>query len=156
MFAENLIRLKLNAELVSADAVSWRPNNLLDAVLIDAPCTATGTIRRHPDIQFLKSPKDVTQMIATQKALLDAAFEMIKPKGRVIFSTCSLQAAEGPHMIDALVRNNNQVRRDPINTSEFAGIKEFITSDGDLRTLPCYLSETGGIDGFFAARLVHN
>ena len=100
---ENLIRLKLDAELVSADAVTWRPNNLLDAILIDAPCTATGTIRRHPDIQYLKSPVDLTSMIVTQKALLEAAFKMIKPNGMVIYVTCSLQEEEGPDIIEALI-----------------------------------------------------
>ena len=153
---ENFVRLKLNAELVLADATTWRPNKLLDAVLIDAPCTATGTIRRHPDIQYLKSPVDVTNMIITQKALLDAAFKMIKPNGMVVYVTCSLQAEEGPDIIEELINSNTGVRRYPITAADIDGIKKFLTPDGDLRTLPCYLSDFGGMDGFFAARLIHN
>jgi len=153
---QNLARLNLDAQTIVADAITWRPETLLDAVLIDAPCTATGTIRRHPDIQYLKTPEDISGVLATQKALLKAAFQMVKPRGVVIYSTCSLQPEEGPEIIQACIYSGSPVTRDPVSTSEIGGLKNFLTSDGDLRTLPCYLSEFGGMDGFFAARLIHN
>ena len=153
---QNLARLNLEAQTIIADAITWRPETLLDAVLIDAPCTATGTIRRHPDIQYLKTPEDISGVLATQKALLKAAFQMVKPKGVVIYSTCSLQPEEGPEIIQACIYPGSPVTRDPVSTSEIGGLKNFLTSDGDLRTLPCYLAEFGGMDGFFAARLIHN
>jgi 16S rRNA (cytosine967-C5)-methyltransferase len=153
---QNLVRLNLEAQTIVADAITWRPETLLDAVLIDAPCTATGTIRRHPDIQHLKTPEDIPGVLATQKALLKAAFQMVKPRGVVIYSTCSLQPEEGPEIIQAFIYSGSPVTRDPVTTSEVGGLKNFLTSDGDLRTLPCYLAEFGGMDGFFAARLIHN
>ena len=153
---QNLARLNLEAQTIVADAITWRPETLLDAVLIDAPCTATGTIRRHPDVQYLKTPEDISGVLATQKELLKAAFQMVKPRGVVIYSTCSLQPEEGPEIIKACIYSGSPVTRDPVSTPEIGGLKNFLTSDGDLRTLPCYLAEFGGMDGFFAARLIHN
>ena len=153
---KNLIRLNLTAKIIVADAISWRPDTLFDAVLIDAPCTATGTIRRHPDIQYLKLPEDLTNLTATQKALLLAAVKMVKPKGIIIYATCSIQVEEGPNIIQWLINSGAPVTRYPISAAEIGGTEEFLTHEGDLRTLPCHFSEIGGIDGFFAARLVHN
>jgi len=152
---QNLDRLSLTVETVVADAILWRPKYLLDAVLIDAPCTATGTIRRHPDIQHLKTPGHLTNGLVIQKALLQAASEMVKPGGMILYVTCSLQPEEGPSIIEEFIGSGAAVSRHPICASELAGIEEFLTSDGDFRTLPCFLAKHGGMDGFFAARLVH-
>jgi len=153
---QNLDRLNLTVKTVVADAILWRPKYLLDAVLIDAPCTATGTIRRHPDIQYLKNPDHVTSGLVVQTALLQAASEMVKPGGVVLYTTCSLQPEEGPSIIKAFIGSEAAVSRYPISASELAGMEEFLTSDGDLRTFPCFLAEHGGMDGFYAARLVHD
>ena len=156
LLQENLSRLNLTAEIIVADVMSWHPDTVFDAVLIDAPCTATGTIRRHPDVQYLKTPKDVKNLTVTQKALLKRATELVKPKGMIIYTTCSLQDEEGPNNIQWLINSGAPVTRCPITASEIGGVEEFLTPEGDLRTLPCHLSEIGGIDGFYAARLVHN
>ena len=152
----NLARLKLKANSVVADAVTWRPDSLLDAVLIDAPCTATGNIRRHPDIQHLKSLKDVESVGDLQRTLLDAAIEMVKPGGKIIYTTCSLQPDEGPEIINAFLASGVPVKRQPILLDEVGGRAELLNSSGDLRTLPCHFRELGGMDGFFAAQLIHN
>ena len=138
---ENMLRLRLHPELVQADITAWRPDALFDAVLLDAPCTATGTIRRHPDVPHLKRAKDVVQLAATQRNLLAAAAKLLKPGGRLVFATCSLQAEEGEahlaHLPDGLAL-------DPIGAAEAPGV----TPQGTLRTRPDM-----GMDGFFAMRL---
>jgi len=149
----NLTRLGLNATTVVADATLWQPDQPADAVLLDAPCSATGTIRRHPDVPWLKQPNDVAKLAALQARLLQAAIAMVKPGGLIVFCTCSLQPEEGPTHIDALLRKDAPVERLPIQPAEVGGLDALIDANGDLRTLPCHLSEQGGIDGFFAARL---
>jgi 16S rRNA (cytosine967-C5)-methyltransferase len=146
----NLKRLQLAAETVAADATDWQPDAPFDAVLLDAPCSSTGTIRRHPDIWRLKSPADVTGILPTQDALLDAAARLVKPGGAVVYCTCSLQPEEGPQRIARLLSENSAIERSPIAAGELPGAGEWITPDGDLRTLPHYL---GGMDGFYACRL---
>jgi 16S rRNA (cytosine967-C5)-methyltransferase len=147
--AENLQRLRLSAEIVVADAQSWTPPALFDAILLDAPCSATGTIRRHPDIPYLKRQKDVTTLAGLQDRLLFAAIRMLKPDGRLVFATCSLQPEEG---IGHALRSG--LRPDPIRSEELPGLAEAITGDGQLRTTPAMWAEHGGMDGFFAARFV--
>jgi len=149
----NLTRLDLNATTVVADAALWQPDHPADAVLLDAPCSATGTIRRHPDVPWLKRPEDIAKLVALQARLLQAAIAMVKPGGVIVFCTCSLQPEEGPAHIAALLRKDAPVERLPIQPAEVGGFDELIDANGDLRTLPCHLSEHGGIDGFFAARL---
>jgi 16S rRNA (cytosine967-C5)-methyltransferase len=149
----NLTRLHLLATTAVADATAWRPEPAADAVLLDAPCSATGTIRRHPDVPWLKRPTDVAKLVALQARLLQAAVAMIRPGGLIVFCTCSLQPEEGPAQIAALLRDGPPVERLPIRPSEVGGLDSLIDSNGDLRTLPCHLSEQGGIDGFYAARL---
>jgi len=149
----NLTRLGLNAAISIADATLWQPDQPADAVLLDAPCSATGTIRRHPDVPWLKQPNDVAKLTALQARLLQAALTMVRPGGLIVFCTCSLQPEEGPAHIDALLRNDAPVERVPIQPGEVGGLDSLIDTNGDLRTLPCHLSELGGIDGFFAARL---
>ncbi|MBT3916384.1 MAG: MFS transporter [Rhodospirillaceae bacterium] len=146
--AENLSRLALTAETICADAAAWRPDVLLDGVLLDAPCSATGTIRRHPDVQNLKREKDVSHAHQAQLRLLNAAAEMVKPEGIIVFATCSLQPEEGPDVIEAFLTAHPNWQRQPINAQEIGDNAEFITDAGDLRTFPYFR-----MDGFFAARL---
>jgi len=149
----NLDRLKLDATLVHADAGDWRPDAPADAVLLDAPCSATGTIRRHPDIALLKSPDDVERLAALQDRLLRAAMEMVRPGGRLVYATCSLQPEEGPLRIAALRAADAPAAVDPVTPAELPGLEDAIAPDGTVRTLPCQWREHGGLDGFYIARL---
>ena len=148
---ENLARLRLDAEVIEEDAASWRAAEPADAVLLDAPCTATGTIRRHPDILRNKRAGDVAALAAIQDAMLANAAAMLRPGGRLIYAVCSLQPEEGEGTI---ARARLPLRRDPIAPAELAGLPEAITREGFLRTTPALWAERGGMDGFFAARLV--
>jgi 16S rRNA (cytosine967-C5)-methyltransferase len=150
---DNLMRLGLVAATVAADATQWRPPHPAEAVLLDAPCSATGTIRRHPDIPWLKSPDDVTTLAALQDRLLAAAVAMTAPGGLLVYCTCSLQPEEGPERIASLIAGGAAVERLPIVPAEIGGLAELVTREGDLRTLPCHLSDQGGLDGFYACRL---
>ncbi|NIA71032.1 MFS transporter [Pelagibius litoralis] len=150
---ENLRRLDLAATTVCADATRWQPAAAVDAVLLDAPCSATGTLRRHPDIAYLKGPDHITTLIKTQDRLLDAAVKMLKPGGLLVYAVCSLQPEEGPERIAALLARNQDVARIPVTASELPGMEQTITAAGDFRSLPCHLPETGGLDGFYACRL---
>jgi 16S rRNA (cytosine967-C5)-methyltransferase len=149
----NLNRLGLKVSAIAADALSWRPEQPVDAVLLDAPCTATGAIRRHPDVPRLKQPEDVARLAIVQENLLRAAVEMLRPGGTLVYCTCSLEPEEGPERVEALLRSGAAVERRPIDPDE-VGVSEWITQAGDLRTLPCHLAQHDGIDGFYAARLV--
>lgn len=153
-FSQNLERLKLSAEIVEADAAAWRPAEPFDAVLLDAPCTATGTLRRHPDGMRLKGPGDVAALADQQAALLRAALAMLKPGGTLVYCVCSLEPEEGEAQVERLLAAEPGVRRVPIAAAELGGLAELVTPAGDLRTLPCHLAEKGGMDAFFAARLV--
>jgi 16S rRNA (cytosine967-C5)-methyltransferase len=127
-------------------------------VLLDAPCSSTGTIRRHPDVSWLKSEADITTLGGMQRRLLDRAVELTKPGGTLVYCVCSLEPEEGEQQIEALLAREPRVQRKPIVASEVWGHAEFINAAGDLRTLPMQLPDTdprwGGIDGFYAARLV--
>lgn len=146
---ENLRRCGLRAELVQADVATWAPPALFDAVLLDAPCSATGTIRRHPDVLRSKRPRDVRALTETQDQLLAAAIAMLKPGGRLIYVVCSLQPEEGAPRVE-----NCGARHLPFAAAELPGLPEAITAEGYLRTHPAMWPERGGLDGFFAARLV--
>ena len=150
---DNLTRLGLRAEIVTADATFWRPPRPGHAVLLDAPCTGTGTIRRHPDIAHLKRPRDVAALTQAQDRLLTAAVEMLSPGGLLVYATCSLQPEEGPERIAALIGGGAPVERVAIQPVEVGGQAELIDNAGDLRTLPCHLPAQGGLDGFYACRL---
>jgi len=150
----NLARLSLTVESLVADAVLWRPPQPVRCVLLDAPCTATGAIRRHPDVPRLKTPEDVARLAAVQERLLAAAVEMVAPGGMLIYCTCSLEPQEGAMQTQKLLADGAPLRRLPIRPEEIGGLKECLTQEGDLRTLPCHLAEFDGIDGFYAARLV--
>ena len=112
---ENMARLSLDVSCVLENAVQWRPREAYDGVLIDAPCSATGTLRRHPDIQWIKSPNDVRGVANIQRALLKASTEMVRPGGTIIFATCSLQPEEGPLLIQEFLDSFTNVRRDPLD-----------------------------------------
>jgi 16S rRNA (cytosine967-C5)-methyltransferase len=150
----NLRRLGLPADAVTADAANWRPAAPVPAVLLDAPCTATGAIRRHPDVPHLKTPDDVVRLAAVQERLLAAATEMLAPGGVLVYCTCSLEPEEGQHQIEKLLARGAPFERRPVQAEEIGGLTDLLTPQGDLRTLPCHLAEQDGIDGFFAARLV--
>ncbi|MDF1794268.1 MAG: RsmB/NOP family class I SAM-dependent RNA methyltransferase [Thalassobaculaceae bacterium] len=150
----NLARLRFAATCVTADAATWRPSIAADAVLLDAPCSATGTVRRHPDIPWLKSGGDIAKLVLLQDRLLDAALAIVKPGGIVVFCTCSLEIAEGPARIAALLARNPKVERAPIDPSEIYGLANLISPVGDLRTRPDQLGDLGGLDGFYACRLI--
>jgi 16S rRNA (cytosine967-C5)-methyltransferase len=154
--AVNFERLRLDAEIKVADALSFDAPPF-DAVLLDALCTATGTIRRHPDVAWTKRLGDLAPLAALQGQLLDKAVSLTKPGGLIVFCTCSLEPEEGETHIAALLRRNPDVRRVPIEADEIGGLAECVTPAGDMRTLPCHLPgptpRMSGLDGFFAARL---
>ena len=154
---ENLTRLSLNAETVAADVLAWHAEPF-DAVLLDAPCSSTGTIRRHPDVPWLKGETEITVLTGLQQKLLDRAVALTKPGGTLVYCVCSLEPEEGEQQIEALLARNPNVRRAPITADAVFGQSDFISAQGDLRTLPQMLPDTdprwGGLDGFFAARLV--
>jgi 16S rRNA (cytosine967-C5)-methyltransferase len=150
---ENLHRLGLGAATVTADAAKWQPPSPADAVLLDAPCSATGTLRRHPDIAYLKGSADVGALTAAQDRLLKKAVEMVKPGGVLVYAVCSLQPEEGPERIAKLLAEDNRVERLAIAPEELPGLEPALTPEGDLRTLPCHLAAQGGLDGFYACRL---
>lgn len=158
---ENLARLGLSAWTVIADATQWRPDEPADAVLLDAPCSATGTIRRHPDVAWIKRPEDVEALAALQRRLLTAAAEMVRPGGVLVYCACSLQPEEGPDHAAWMTRAQGPLQLEPV-TSEPAGgmagttlasLPAALTSDGQLRTFPFFLSRSGGMDGFYAVRM---
>jgi 16S rRNA (cytosine967-C5)-methyltransferase len=150
---ENLRHWHLEAETVQADAASWTPPEPFDAVLLDAPCSATGTIRRHPDVPHLKRPRDVRALTETQDGLLAAATAMLRPGGRLVYAVCSLQPEEGAARVEAAL-TRGKLRHDPFTMMELAALPEALTADGFLRTNPGIWPERGGMDGFFAARLL--
>jgi 16S rRNA (cytosine967-C5)-methyltransferase len=154
---ENLGRLSLDAELVCADVATWTPEQPFDAVLLDAPCSSTGTIRRHPDVPWLKRAADIAALSRVQGQLLEHALTLTRSGGTLVYCTCSLEPEENQEVVAALLARNSSVRRMPIGAGEVFGRAEFISPDGDLRTLPCQLpdpdSRLAGLDGFYAARL---
>ncbi len=154
---DNLKRLSLAAELVNADAATWMADQQFDAVLLDAPCSSTGTIRRHPDVPWLKREGDIAALARVQARLLDHALSLTRSCGTLVYCTCSLEPEENEQIVAALLAREPGVRRVPIAAREVSGQDAFISSDGDLRTLPCQLpdvdSRLAGLDGFYAARL---
>jgi 16S rRNA (cytosine967-C5)-methyltransferase len=148
---DNLARLSLTADIVVADATEWS-GGPLDAVLLDAPCTATGTIRRHPDLPWQKRPEDLASLASLQSRLLDRAAELTKPGGLLVYATCSLEPEEGERQVEGFLARHGDFTLAPIAATEVPGFEEALTSQGWLRILPCHL-EQGGCDGFFAARL---
>ena len=156
---ENLTRLSLQAETVTADVLEWQ-GGPFDAALLDAPCSSTGTIRRHPDVPWLKTEADLAVLTSLQQRLIDRAVDLLKPGANLVYCVCSLEPEEGVKQIAALLARNPNVTRKPMTAEELFGHGEFVTADGDLRTLPLHLPDPdprwGGLDGFYAARLTRN
>ena len=142
----NLDRTGLTADLVAADALTWQPDEPFDAVLIDAPCTATGTCRRHPDVLHRIGPRQIAELAELQAAMLDRAAAWVKPGGQLVYAVCSLERAEGEEQAAQVA-----LTLDPVRAEELpAGIVP--TSEGWVRTDPAMLADAGGLDGFFVAR----
>jgi 16S rRNA (cytosine967-C5)-methyltransferase len=150
----NLARLSLSAEALVADATTWRPAEPAPFILLDAPCTATGAIRRHPDVPHLKTHDDIDRLAAVQERLLTAAVEMLAPAGMLVYCTCSLEPQEGVLQVERLFSRGAPLERRPLRPEEIGGLAECISKEGDLRTLPSHLADLDGLDGFYAARLV--
>jgi 16S rRNA (cytosine967-C5)-methyltransferase len=154
---QNLQRLGLSAEIVQADLMKYEPKELFDAVLLDAPCSSTGTVRRHPDVPWTKTAADVEKLADLQRRLLARAVTLVKPGGRIVFSNCSLDPTEGEDLHRAFLTQTPDVIDDPLHPGEIAGIDPFLTAQGTLRTTPADLDlgspERSGLDGFFAARM---
>jgi 16S rRNA (cytosine967-C5)-methyltransferase len=149
---ENLARTGLSAKIVTADALHWQPAAPFDAILLDAPCSATGTIRRHPELPFLKDGSELAELTTLQSALLDRALGWLKPGGRLVYCTCSLLPEEGEAQISAALARHTGLR---VEKPNLPGIDpSWITPEGGLRLRPDYWAEQGGMDGFFIARLI--
>jgi 16S rRNA (cytosine967-C5)-methyltransferase len=155
---ENLARLNLKAETRAIDAEKLDAPPF-DAILLDAPCSATGTIRRHPDVSWTKSEEDIRKLAGLQTRLLDKAADLLKPGGRLVYCTCSLEAEEGERQAEDFLARHPEFARKPVEPHEVGGWADCITPQGDVRTLPCHLAlpehDRSGLDGFFMARFVH-
>jgi 16S rRNA (cytosine967-C5)-methyltransferase len=151
--AENLRRVGQVAETTKADIFDWTPPAPADAVLLDAPCSATGTIRRNPDILWSRKEEEIGALASVQQRMIERAAMFLKPGGLLVFATCSLQPEEGEGAVDRALGAGANLARVPVSAGEIAGLAEAITGQGDLRTLPCHWADRGGMDGFFAARL---
>ncbi|GJE46406.1 RsmB/NOP family class I SAM-dependent RNA methyltransferase [Methylobacterium soli] len=155
---QNLTRLGLSADIQVGDALKMTGEGTFDAVLLDAPCSATGTIRRHPDVAWTKAEPDIARLASLQSRLLDRAALLVRPGGRLLYCTCSLEPEEGEQQVAAFLARNGDYERLPVMLNEVGGLGELIDRNGDLRTLPAHLdgngvTERGGLDGFFATRL---
>jgi 16S rRNA (cytosine967-C5)-methyltransferase len=147
--SENLARTHLSAEIVAADVLKWQPGEKVDAILLDAPCSATGIYRRHPDVLHRVRPRAVAELAESQKKMLARAAGWLKPGGTLVYAVCSLEPEEGERVVETLTPDGG-LEADPIGPDEIAGLAP--TAAGHLRILPGFLAEHGGADGFFIAR----
>ncbi len=150
---ENLRRLALRAETIAADLRDWTPPAPFDAVLLDAPCSGTGTLRRRPDIAHIKGPGEPRRAAALQSDLLDGAARCVRPGGLLVYSVCSLEPEEGAGAVADFLARDGRFARQPVAPDEIPGVGAFVTPAGDIRTLPCDLAGKGGMDGFHICRL---
>ena len=171
---QNLERLNLKANLINTDIFEWVPDELFDAILLDAPCSSTGTIRRHPDVQWAKSPQVVDELATLQEKMILTAAHFLKPGGTLLFSNCSIDRVEGEDIFARINKlTTSGLTADPITSQEVFGLNEALTGQGTVRTLPCHLQDISppkellqekeidplrftGMDGFFAARFKRN
>lgn len=152
--ADNLKRSGLAAQVMQGDALSWQPDAPADLILLDAPCSATGIFRRHPDVLYRAGPRLISDMAEQQAALLDRCAPWVKPGGLLIYATCSLERAEGEEQIERFLNTHSEYQVQPPRKDELpAGIS--VTPQGCIRTLPGMMEDKGGLDGFFIARLIH-
>ncbi|HEU5483238.1 MAG TPA: RsmB/NOP family class I SAM-dependent RNA methyltransferase [Sphingomicrobium sp.] len=151
--SENLQRTGLSAELVCADALTWDPGRTYDAVLLDAPCSATGTFRRHPEVIYRARPPIIAEAAGLQSKLIARAAERVRPGGALVYSVCSLEPEEGEQIVSSFLASNGDFATSAPEAGEFP---DFLapTAEGWVRILPGLLEDQGGLDGFFAARLV--
>jgi len=147
--SQNLARTGLSAEIVAADALEWEPGRVFDAILLDAPCSATGTLRRHPDLAHRPDLRDPTSLIELQRRLLDRAWRWLAPGGVLVYCTCSLARAEGEDQAAAFLARTPEAAILPVQSA----IPGAATPEGHIRTRPDQWPELGGLDGFFIARL---
>ncbi len=150
---ENLARMRLEAEVVVADALAWEPERRFDAILVDAPCSATGTLRRHPDLPHIRRPADVASLVALQARLLDRAWDWLSPGGRLVFCTCSLLPAEGEEQLARFRAAHPAARVVRPDTSAIGIDPGWVDAEGALRLRPDFWAERGGMDGFYAVLL---
>ncbi len=150
---DNLARLQLEAMAVAADAARFAAHRPFAGVLLDAPCSATGTARRHPDILWKRTPEDIRDLAARQRALLENAARLVAPGGVLVYAVCSLEPEEGEDRIADFLARHPDFRRQPVATDEVFGLAEAVTGRGDVLTHPAMLADEGGIDGFYIARL---
>lgn len=155
---QNMDRLQLHVDIQQADILKWQVDTPFDGVLLDAPCSSTGTVRRHPDIPWTKSPRDIEKLADLQERMLMKAITLVKPGGRVVFSNCSLDPQEGEEVTRKLLASQPQLARHPIDPGDWPGLEQAITADGEIRTTPAMLPDDNprlaGLDGFFASVLV--
>jgi 16S rRNA (cytosine967-C5)-methyltransferase len=156
----NLERLDLSVEAVEANMADYRPEELFDAVLLDAPCSSTGTIRRHPDVLWTKGPEDIDKLARLQERLLRHALTLVKPGGELVFSNCSLDPGEGEDMVARVLADNPDWRIQPVEPADWPGLESAVSPRGEFRTTPAMLPATdihaGGVDGFYAVLLRRN
>lgn len=152
---ENMKRLDLEdrVQIQVADGAQWRPREPVSFVLCDAPCSATGTLRRHPDVAHLKTPRDLESLIEVQRRILRNAYAMLEPGGILVYCTCSLQKAEGEAQIMTFIDETPDAIHLAIKPEEIGDMREPITEHGDVRILPFHQAASGGMDGFFIARI---
>lgn len=153
---ENLTRTKLKADIIEKDVLAFNPAQKADVIILDAPCSATGTLRRHPDLMHRKDVHVIGRLAALQAQMLDHAATLLVPGGLLIYAVCSLQKEEGEGVIEAFLSRHQGFSREPVRADELGPVKDIVTKAGDMRTLPHYLGTEGGMDGFYAARLRRN
>lgn len=155
---ENMDRLQLHVDIRQADILTWQVETPFDGILLDAPCSSTGTVRRHPDIPWTKSPDDIEKLADLQERMLMKAVTLVKPGGRIVFSNCSLDPREGEEVTTRVLDALPQLARHPVDPKVLPGLEQAITADGEIRTTPAMLPDDNprlaGLDGFFASVLV--
>ena len=152
LMQENFDRTKLNSTIINQDILKWDTNEKFEFILIDAPCSATGTIRKNPDLLHIKNAEELDNHLNTQRLILEKAKSLTAKHGVIVYCVCSLQANEGVDQIETFLSNNNDFQRSEIKMDDYPAYNNFVTEDGDIQTLPHYI-EDGGIDGFFISRL---
>jgi len=146
----NLARLRLSAETLCVNLLEISDRGVFDAILLDAPCSSTGTTRRHPDVLWTKDAADIAKLAALQEKLLRHAVTLLKPGGRLVFSNCSIDPSEGENLVDRVLMDDRSLKLEPVQPADWPGLEEAITARGEFRTTPAMLAEQGGVDGFYA------